>query len=120
MASCKSRWDEYYNPNTTVSETESNEDVKTFFKNTPEFSKFYQEIESCGLDVELEKDQQMTIWVVDNEGMDNADIIPNDTVRIKYHMNYIPFLYSDIKNCCSRSSLNGVYLQINNQGRDIA
>lgn len=119
LASCNSRWDEYYNTNTTVSETESNEDVKTFFKNTPEFSKFYQEIESCGLDVELEKDQQMTIWVVDNEGMDNSDIIPNDTVRIKYHMNYLPFLYSDLKSGLRIPSLNGVYLQINHQGGDV-
>ena len=119
MISCNNRWDEYYNVNSPVNEIESNEDAQTFFANKPEFSEFYKQLESCGLTAELIKDQQMTFWVVDNDGMNSSDIMPNDTIRLKYHMNYLPFLYSDLKDGLRIPSLNGVYLQINHYDGDI-
>lgn len=119
FVSCSDKWDEYYHGGDKATEETLNETLSEFFAKNAEYSAFYKELKACGLDSELEKEQQqLTFWVVDNEAMAASGIEPEDTVRMKYHINYLPFLQSDLKTGLRIPTLNGVYLQISKQGED--
>jgi hypothetical protein len=113
LSSCNNNWDDYYF-GSSVAEQELSMSIKEFLDERPEYSDFYTMLKTTGLDKELTKDQQITIWVVKNENMALAGIAPNDTLRMKYHINILPFIRSDLKNGLRIRSLNGIYFQIKN------
>lgn len=114
FTSCNDTWDNYYKSE-AQKEVEVDLSISEFLQSHPEYSQFYQELKSTGLEAELNRDQQITLWVVNNDGMDLSNVEPNDTLRMKYHMNYLPFIRSDLKNGKRIRSLNGIYFQISVQ-----
>ena len=117
--SCGDKWDEYYNGNDGSKEEELDQTLQEFFAEHSEYNAFYKELELCGLDEELTKDQQLTLWVVNDDAMAASGIDKDDTLRMKYHMNYLPFLQSDLKDGLRIPTLNNIYLQITRQGEEV-
>lgn len=113
LSSCNEMWDSYYN--SKVSEEEVNQTIVEYLDAHPEYSKFYDMLKKTGLDKELTKDQQITIWVVKNDSMDASGITDTDTLRMEYHMNHLPFILSDLKSGLRIRSFNGIYFQISNK-----
>ncbi len=118
LSSCNSAWDEYYNGE-LKQEEQLDLTISEFLQSKPEYSQFYQQLQSTGLIDELDRDQQITVWVVSNDGMANSNVINEDTLRMKYHLNYLPFIRSDLKNGKRIRSFNGIYFQITNKGDSI-
>ena len=58
FSSCGDKWDEYYNGNDGSKEEELDQTLQEFFAEHSEYNAFYKELELCGLDEELTKDQQ--------------------------------------------------------------
>jgi len=117
LSSCNDKWAEHYF-GTSKGEVQLDMSITEFFTGHPEYAKFYGMLKKTGLDKELTKDQQITVWVVNNDGMDASGISDTDTLRMKYHMNYLPFIESDLKNGLRIRSLNGIYFQITNNNKD--
>jgi hypothetical protein len=111
FASCNDKWADYY---FGISGTEEEVDmtVVQYLETHPEYAKFYTMLKTNGLDDELKKDQQITLWAVKDAAMDASGIQSNDTLRMKYHMNHLPFIQSDLKTGLRIRSMNGIYLQI--------
>jgi hypothetical protein len=119
LISCNDTWDDYYYGNKGIVVDESSMTLTDFFQKNPEYSQFYTQLKSTALDKELTKDQQLTLWVANNEAMSASNIKSNDTLRMKYHMNHLPFIRSDLKDGLRIRSLNGIYLQISQTGEDL-
>jgi len=118
LSSCNDKWAEYYF-GAPKGEVQLDMSTTEFLNSHSEYGKFYDMLKKTGLDKELTKDQQLTIWVVNNEGMDASGIAANDTLRMKYHMNYLPFIQSNLKTGLRIRSLNGIYFQITNRNDSI-
>lgn len=117
---CNEAWDEYYGEGKLETIDESSLTLIEFFQKHTDYSKFFDLYKSVGLDEEMKKDQQVTLWISENQVVDaQTDIIPNDTVRMQYHINYLPFINTDLKNGLRIRSLNGVYLQITRDAADV-
>jgi|LSQX01.3.fsa_nt_gb hypothetical protein len=117
---CNETWDEYYGEGDLETIDKSSLTLIEFFQKHPEYSKFFDLYKSVGIDEEMVKDQQVTLWVADNQAVDGtSDILPNDTVRMQYHINYLPFINTDLKNGTRIRSLNGVYLQITRESANV-
>lgn len=108
---CNDNWADYYFGSANA-EQELSMSITEFLDERPEYSEFYAMLKATGLDKELTKDQQITIWVVKNEDMAHSGIAPDDTLRMQYHINILPFIRSDLKNGLRIRSLNGIYFQI--------
>ncbi|WP_321517477.1 fasciclin domain-containing protein [uncultured Bacteroides sp.] len=117
--SCNDTWDDYFYSDKGLVVDESSKTLTEFFQENPEYSQFYGQLKSTELDKELTKDQKLTLWVANNEAMTVSGIKSNDILRMKYHMNYLPFIHSDLKNGLRIRSLNGIYLQISQTGEDL-
>lgn len=110
LSSCNSKWDDYFFSSTTDENMEIT--VAEYIASQPEYSKFKDMLVSTGLDKELVKNQEITLWVVNNTAMDASGVQTNDTMRMQYHINNLPYLRTDLKNGLRIRSLNGVYFQI--------
>ena len=111
LSSCNDKWADHYF-GASKGEEQLNITTTEFFNTHPEYSAFYSMMKKTGLDKELDKNQQLTIWVVTNDSMAKSGITDNDTLRMKYHINYLPFVLSDLKSGLRILSLNGIYFQI--------
>lgn len=111
LSSCNEKWDDYFSGST---DTEENMDmtITEYLGAHSEYSKFSGMLTKTGLDNNLNKDQQVTLWVADNSAMDASGIADTDTLRMQYHINHLPFLNTDLKNGLRIRSLNGIYFQI--------
>lgn len=115
LVSCNTDWNDYYFGSNSSTEQTIDQTITEFLQSKAEYSDFYGMLKSTGLDNELDRDQQITVWVVNNQGMSASDLLPQDTLRMKYHMNYLPFIRTDLKNGKRIRSLNGIYFQITNR-----
>jgi len=118
LSSCNERWADYYS-NSSKTEENANVTIAEYLAAHPEYSKFTDMLTKTGLNKELTKDQQITLWVANNTAMDQSGITDNDTIRMKYHINNLPFLRSDLKNGLRILSLNGIYFQITAGGDSV-
>lgn len=118
LTSCNEKWDEYYY-GSAKGEEELSMSITEFLDTHSEYSEFYDILKSTGLTKELSKDQQITVWVVNNVGMQESNVENDDTLRMKYHINYLPFIRSDLKNGLRIRSLNGIYFQISKKDDNI-
>jgi hypothetical protein len=116
FSSCNNMWDDYFG--TSQNEEELSETISGFFTEHSEYSDFYKMLKNTGLDKEIGKDQQITIWVVNNENMAKSGVEQDDTLRMKYHMNNLPFIRSSLKTGLRIRSLNGIYFQITKKTSD--
>ncbi len=117
--SCNDTWDDYFYGDKGLEIDESSKTLTEFLQENSEYSQFYDQLKNTGLNKELTKDQKITLWVANNEAMSASGIKSNDTLRMKYHMNYLPFIHSDLKDGLRIRSLNGIYLQISQNGEDL-
>jgi len=111
FSACNDKWTDYYF-GTSASEEELDMTIAQYLDAHPEYAKFYDMLKTTGLDKELSKDQQITLWVANDAAMDASGIVSTDTLRMKYHMNHLPFILSDLKTGLRIRSLNGIYFQI--------
>jgi hypothetical protein len=111
FTACNEKWTDYYFGNDNTEE-EPDMTIVQYLEGHPEYSEFYSMLKSTGLDKELVKQQQVTLWIVDNDAMNVSGIQTNDTLRMKYHINYLPFIRTDLKTGLRILSLNGIYFQI--------
>ncbi|MDD3077830.1 MAG: fasciclin domain-containing protein [Paludibacter sp.] len=117
FSSCNDKWDDYYN--SSASEEELSQTLTEFFTEHIEYSEFYNMIKQTGLDAYLNKDQELTVWVVNNTNMEQSGIEATDTLRMEYHINHLPFIRSDLKTGLRIQSLNGIYFQITKKNDSI-
>jgi hypothetical protein len=110
FSSCNEKWADYYG--SVKTEENMSITIAEYLAAHSEYSKFTAMLTKTGLDKELTKDQQMTVWVTQNTAMDASGIANNDTLRMKYHINHLPFLRTDLKSGLRIRSLNGIYFQI--------
>lgn len=110
VTSCNDKWDDYYG--NTAMEDKTEMTVLEYLNAHPEYSQFLNMLKTNGLEDELKKDHQITVWTVCNDSMNISNVQPHDTLRMRYHLNYLPFLRSDLKNGLRIRSLNGIYFQI--------
>lgn len=111
LSGCDDKWNDYYYHQADVEE-EIDQSITQFLESQADYSEYLAQLKSTGLLNLLNRDQQITLWVVSNSGMAASDVQPNDTLRMHYHMNYLPFLRADLKNGKRIRSLNGIYFQI--------
>lgn len=111
LSSCNPKWDKYFFSTSNMDEN-TEITVAEYIAANPEYSQFKSMLESTGLDKELIKNQEITVWVVNNDGMTASGVQPNDTMRMQYHINNLPYLRTSLKNGLRIRSLNGVYFQI--------
>lgn len=111
LSSCNEKWDDYFSGSSNTEEN-MNTTIAEYLGEHSEYSKFTEMLSKTGLDKDLKKDQQMTIWVANNTAMDASGIQATDTLRMQYHINHLPFLHTDLKNGLRVRSLNGIYFQI--------
>jgi hypothetical protein len=117
LSSCNGKWSDYYFGG-PISETKMDTTIIQYLNAHKEYAKYYEMLKKTGLDQELGKDQQMTVWAVKDSAMDVSGIQDNDTLRMKYHINHLPFLLTDLKAGLRIRSLNGIYFQIGNKDKD--
>jgi hypothetical protein len=114
FSSCKDKWDDYFNSTYKgVQSEELSMTITEFLESKPEYSNFYALLKSVGMDAEFNKDQLLTVWVVNNDNLLSSPVTSGDSLQIKYHVNYLPFSTTDLKNGLRIMALNGVYIQIN-------
>lgn len=118
LTACNDKWDDYYSTD-SKKEQELDVTIIEFLSSNPQYAEFYTQLQNTGLVTELSRDQQVTLWVVNNDGMALSNVIPEDTLRMKYHINHLPFIRSDLKNGKRIRSLNGIYFQISNKNDSI-
>jgi len=111
FSACNERWADYYSGSSNTEEN-MNMTIVEYLDAHPEYSKFSTMLTKTGLNKELSKDQQITLWVVNNDVMDASGIQDNDTLRMQYHINHLPFLRTDLKNGLRIRTLNGIYVQV--------
>jgi len=116
---CNDKWDDYYKKGADKESVILDQTIAEFLADNEEYSLFSEMLEKTGLDAELIKDQEITIWVVDNAGMQASGVADDDTLRMEYHINNLPFIFSDLKDGLRILSLNGVYFQISENGDDL-
>lgn len=120
FTACNNNWDNYFfGKNQSITEEADLDHTLTdFFASHPEFSDYYQKLKDYNLDKELVKNQQVTLWVVDNQTLATTPTYSNDTLRMKYHLNYLSFGLNDLKNNIRIRTISGIYTQIaiNDQG----
>lgn len=110
FAGCNDKWDEYYGSSGMEEVPEMT--VLEYLEAQPEYSQFTGMLKNSGLEGELTKNHQITVWTVCNDSMNVSNVEPQDTLRMKYHLNYLPFIRTDLKNGLRIRSLNGIYFQI--------
>lgn len=111
LSSCNTKWDDYFF-GTVNQEENMNLTVAEYIASNPDYSKFNAMLAGTGLDKELTKKQEITVWVANNAAMDASGIVSTDTMRMQYHINNLPYLRTALKNGLRIRSLNGVYFQI--------
>lgn len=116
---CNDKWDDYYHKDNSDSEIELSQTILEFLQTHPEYSAYTDKLKSTGLISELSKDQQITLWVVDNDHMEATGADDDDLYRMKYHINNLPFIRSDLKNGLRIRSLNGIYFQVIENGDNL-
>ncbi len=110
FVACNDKWDEYYKVSGMEELPEMT--VLEYLEAHPEYSHFTSMLKNNGLEGELNKDHQITVWTVCNDSMNASNVQAHDTLRMRYHLNYLPFIRTDLKNGLRIRSLNGIYFQI--------
>lgn len=117
---CDDKWDSHYYGESEGTETILDLTLSEFLAQDG-YGRYKKLFDYCNLDTVLQRDQDITLWVVPDSLMDRAILTEEaDTLlTMQYHMNYLPFLRTSLKDGLRIRSLNGVYLQIERQGNDI-
>ncbi len=121
FTACSDSWDTHYNQELT-DELVSDQTVYEFIEGESGYSSFFDMLKNAGIDQELNKDQFVTVWAVQDSAFDLSGIGNMDTSHVaEYHLNYLAFGASNLKDGLRIQALNGVYITINqNEGEYMA
>ncbi|MFB6320699.1 fasciclin domain-containing protein [Saccharicrinis sp. FJH54] len=112
FAACKDNWKEHYDEgNSTV----SSQSVLEYLKSNHDYDKFVAALEATGVAEELQRDQNLTVWAVNNEAMDQLAELEKmftDTFIMQYQINNLSFGYSKLYDGLRLRSLNGKYISV--------
>ncbi|MFC0878266.1 fasciclin domain-containing protein [Saccharicrinis sp. FJH2] len=112
LGACQDNWKEHYDEgNSTI----SSQSVLEYLKSNHDYDKFVAALEATGVAEELERDQNLTVWAVNNEAMDQlADLekMFTDTFIMQYQINNLTFGYSKLYDGLRLRSLNGKYISV--------
>lgn len=108
---CQEQWNDHYK---TESKIVSDLNVLEYLKSKPEYSEFVKVLENTGVADELTRDQDLTVWAVNNESFANFQdkIIDSDTFTIEYHINNLSISLGKMFDGQRLPSLNGKYIPI--------
>lgn len=108
---CNEKWNPHYNEGSTVV---SDLNLLEYLKTKPEYSKYVEVLERTGVAEELTRDQNLTVWVVNNDGMAPLDqqTVPSDTFIIRFHINSLSLGLSNLYDGQRLPSLNGKYIAV--------
>ncbi|WP_160066826.1 fasciclin domain-containing protein [Sphingobacterium bovisgrunnientis] len=110
---CQKKWSDHYSLSDSGS-VSSPLSLLEYLKSKPEYSKFVAKLAEHGLDKELERDQSLTVWVVNNESMNQLSSLGYDEDYIlKFHLNNLVFDKNKLKTGLRLMTLNGKYLTVN-------
>lgn len=109
--SCQDQWDKHYS---AESKTVSDLNVLEYLKSKPEYSEFVKVLEETGVDEELTRNQDLTVWVINNDNFVNFEeaIVTSDTFTIQYHINNLSIGVNKMVDGLRLPSLNGKYIPI--------
>ncbi|MBN2164702.1 MAG: fasciclin domain-containing protein [Marinilabiliaceae bacterium] len=113
IAACNEKWNEHYEEIDDSSVSSLN--LLQYLKTQPNYSKFVTALEETGVAKELERDQNLTIWAVNNDAMDKLtemQITFTDTFIMQYHVNYLSFGYSKLYDGLRMKSISGKYISV--------
>ena len=117
-------WYEYYEGSSSTGSVDTATTVLDcslieFFQTHDEYADFYKLLQDVGAMSSLEADQELTVWAVDNQGVQTAMTdgssqvdLNLDTTRVLYHVNYLSFNRNQFKDGARLKTLNGIYIQI--------
>ncbi len=121
---CNDNWDDYYKGSSSTGSVDTATTVLDcslieFFQTHDEYAEFYKLLQDVGAMSSLEADQELTVWAVDNQGVQTAMTdgssqvdLNLDTTRVLYHVNYLSFNRNQFKDGARLKTLNGIYIQI--------
>jgi len=118
--SCTNDWKNYYEGKGDPNEAVSPLTLKEFFESADgkEYSDFYNTLKSTGWAEELGRNQFITVWAVKNENFDPLYLNTTDTSLVGYHLTYLSYGKTELKNGLRIPGLNKVYLSISSRGED--
>lgn len=117
LSGCQKKWDDHYNEKEVAV---SSLNLLDYLKSKPEYSKFVEKLEEYGLDEELARDQDLTVWAVSNDNMDAFDFTSGDGKFIlSYHLNNLSYDETKIKKSLRVMTFNGKYLTVVPEGGKI-
>ena len=127
FVACNDDWDDYYSDNGSVirgvdtTSTVMDCTIQEFFQQMPEYKEFYSLLKGVGATADFASDQELTVWVVPQEAIDRAaaedkyseeNTLAMDTLRLKYHVNYLSINRSQLKDGARLKTLNNIYIAI--------
>lgn len=115
--SCAEKWDEHYGDGEKSQKIVSPLNVLDFLKSKSEYSKFVAVLEKTGVSAELVRNQELTVWAINNENMAELENT-TDTFRVQYHVNNLTFGREKLANGVRMRSLNGKYISVTAEGED--
>ena len=113
LAACNDNWKEHYDEN--GNNIISSMSVLEYLKSNHDYDKFVAALEETGVAEELERDQNLTVWAVNNEAMDKLGELEElftDTFIMQYQINNLAFGYSKLYDGLRMRSLNGKYISV--------
>lgn len=111
---CNSYFDEYYEDKRTIEASS----VLEYLNSSNEYSAFVECLVETGLDSTLEEAKTITVFAVENEGMDYIKNLSVDSMLLymKYHLAYGNNYRSELQYKSRLKSFNGKYHAITNNG----
>lgn len=119
LMSCADSWEEHYEPAAEGEQATvvSPLNLLEYLKTQPRYAKFVEALERTNVARELTRDQFLTVWAVDNAGMEAlASTGLADTFVVKYHINNLSFSLNKLKDGYRLRALNGKYIPVSNPG----
>ncbi|MCA5003867.1 fasciclin domain-containing protein [Sphingobacterium bovistauri] len=109
---CQKKWPDHYSL-VENSDVKSSLTLLEYLKTKPEYSKFVEKLVQYGLDKELTRDQTLTVWVVNNDRMNQlASLGYEEEYIMKFHINSLVFDENKLKTGLRLMTLNGKYLTV--------
>lgn len=116
--SCSEKWDEHFGDGEQPENLVSELNLLDYLKTIPEYSEFVKALEETGVAEELTREQNLTVWAVDNEAMAELAAMEflSDTFVMAYHINNLSFGKVKLSNGLRLRSLNGKYISVREIG----
>ncbi|WP_083984919.1 fasciclin domain-containing protein [Geofilum rubicundum] len=116
LAACSDAWNQYYSDK-AEDVTTSDQTLGAFLEAEEAFSDFRALLQEAGVLDELDKDQYMTVWAVNNEHFDLSGIGNLEPSHVaRYHLNYLAYGENNLKAGLRIPTFNGTYITIGESG----